>query len=391
MGAKLKISILSGVIAVGWGLFTVPQEASAEPIQVNCPAGASLNDCVAEACQNPDGGQVLLKAGQYDANLQTALNVVNNFPAPLPPGTGLCQGGVSIIGKGANKTILVANGPNPNPIPNAPPLNFTLAIGSANGEIENPVEIRDLTVSCAVPGTCSTFGISVFNAASTTISDVRVQGFSRGILAAGSNFTVRGNYLQGTGIENFGGRGIFAAHPAGALVGRQENLSVTDNVLEDFWRGVVADTYEGVLISGNAFLGLSQGIFAQNIDGELEISENFIYDATVGIFAGLGVFDTDFVGYGNTPDASISKNLILDSQTGVGLSFDPTFEATVTLSKNIILKAESALEFDPNVNPPNLPPPPSEASYDPCLHEITLDHNVFVPLSSRPDLGECQP
>ena len=386
MGPISKITIFLGFSA----FFLSGSSVSAETITVRCPAGSILNDCVAQACQNPDGGQVLLEAGEYDAtNFKAALNVVNNFPTNLPPGIGLCQGGVSIVGQGADLTTVTANGPNTSPIAGAPPLPGTLAIGSPNGSM-GPVEVRDLTLRCATAGTCSLNGIAVINAASTLISGVHVTGFVRGILAAGHNFTVRGNHLEGVGVNVFNGRGIFAVHPFAALMGRQTNLNISDNELEGFFRGIVTDSYDGVKITGNALSAVPQAIFAQNIEGELLISRNSIVSADIGIIANLALFDlVTFEGYGNTP-SQILHNSIVDTRIAVTLQFEADFEAAANIHHNSMIDVEKALAFDVDVTPPNFPPNPQPATYDPCLHDVSFKHNVVEPLSALPDLGVCE-
>jgi hypothetical protein len=56
----------------------------------------------------------------------------------------------------------------------------------------------------------------------------------------------------------------------------------------------------------------------------------------------------------------------------------------------VLLDVEAALGFDVDITPPNLPPPPPEESYDPCLHEVAWKHNLVLPPSAIPDLGDCE-
>lgn len=371
--------------ALGWCLLALPGITLANPVDVECPAGSSLDECVAQACQNEAGGRVLLRAGVYDANVKSAINN-NNI------GAGLCPGGVSVIGKGPNKTFLVSQGPNQL---NANiSLPWALAIGSPFGQMSGHVDIQDLTISCAAPGDCPNFAVSVINAASAAITNIKIDGFNRGIQGSSSNLAIKKNTLRGTGIDNFGGRGIFMVSP----VSPGENIEISDNALHDYWRGLVADTLINTTIRGNAFLEVAQGIFAQNLDGDVTISENVIHSSDLGIYLGLAlaVFDPDlgdFLIIGSTANPMVLDNFIPGSAVGIGVSFAPGFETNLTVSGNKMVGTESALQIDPNVNPPNLPPPPpSDPTYDPCHHRIVWDDNFIRPKAAIPmlDSATCE-
>lgn len=371
-------STLLILAAIGclWGF---PGKTLASPVDVACPAGASLDACVAQACQNVDGGRVLLEAGVYDANVKSAINNNNN-------GAGLCPGGVSVLGTGTNKTYLVSQGPNR--LNANVSLQWALAIGSPFGQMSGHVEIRDLTIRCDAPGSCPNYAASVFNAASAAVSNIAVEGFTRGIQGSSSNLVIKNNTLRGRGADNFNGRGIFVV----GVNSTKENLEISENDLHDYWRGLVADTLINATIAENTFSEVAQGIFAQNVDGDLTISENVIHSSDVGIFLGLPltVFDPDlgdFVVIGSSENPMVLDNVITGSVVGIGVNFAPEFGTVLRVSGNKMVGIESALQFDPDLTPPNLPPPPpSDPVYDPCIHEVVWDGNFIRPISAIPML-----
>ncbi len=375
-------SYISLILAATWCLWILPGKIAASPVDVECPAGSSLDACVAQACQNADGGKVLLQAGVYDANVKSAINNNNT-------GAGLCPGGVSVYGKGPNKTFLVSQGPNR--LNANVSLQWALAIGSPFGEMSGHVEIRDLTIRCDAPGLCPNFAASVINAASAVVSNITVEGFTRGIQGSSSNLVITNNTLRGMGADNFNGRGIFAV----GANSTKENVEISENDLHDYWRGLVADTLLNTTIAKNSFSEVAQGIFAQNLDGDLTISENIIHSSDLGIFLGLAlaVFDPelgDFVVTGSTADPMVLDNLIPGSTTGIGVSFAPGFGTVLTVDGNKIVGTESALQIDPDLTPPNLPPPPpSDPTYDPCLHRVVWDDNFIRPKAAIPMLDSA--
>ncbi|HKY64062.1 MAG TPA: hypothetical protein VJR29_11640 [bacterium] len=373
------------VLALGLGISLFSAPALAGPIEVQCAPKTGLNSCIAQVCANPDGGRVLLKNGVYDANTAAAINGL--FGAPT------CSGGISIVGKGPQKTQLVSNGPNlftgSDGITRS--LNWALALGSPLGGM-GPVGLRDLAITCGTPGSCPVFGASAHNAESAEVSNVKIEGFVRGFHGGSSNLVIQQSAFVGVGADNFNGRGIFVSHPFGERV---ENISVSNNLIRHYWRGLVAAAAKDVVVTQNAVSDAAQGVFAQDVENNLEVSQNLVQASDLGLILNVGVFEIDpeteeFIDVGNSI-AQVTQNLLVESAIGIGLSFAKTFEAEVTVTHNLILETDSALVFDPDVNPPNLPPVPPDVTYDPCLHEVLWEHNLVLPLSSLPEFGSCDP
>ena len=340
---------------------SLSQNAWADRLDIHCPAGDSLNDCVAEACANPEGGDVHLDEGVYDANITAAINIEANWPVAGVEPFGLCSGGVSIIGRGIDKTILVSTGPKIVSLPRFGQepfvINFpqALGIGSPGGQVEGPSEVQHLTIRCDAGSTCPAFGVGINNhVESGAIRHVRVEGFRRGIQLFANNGSAKHNILTGTGAEDTFGRGIFVITSGFRLA----NIDISHNIISNFWRGIVVDSADDVQVTHNIIDDAAQGIFTQLLGGPFNVSHNYIAATDVGVLSILNAGDPD----GSGDQGRFSNNLLCGSAQGFAF-FESNTDLTVT--KNVMLGTprDSGFVFDDIVDP----------------SEITLDKNLVLP------------
>src|SRR4030095_10219088 len=345
------------------------QTAWASRLEVQCPVGTSLNSCVAQACANPDGGNVYLGAGIYDANLTSALNLKGFWGDPdfikIEP-LGSCQGGVSIIGQGTGKTILISNGPNPLTITLMPEpgetgpaiefqVNWPYALGIGNefgkleientGNIDGPSEIRDLTVRCeAGPDACPRAGVAINgDLTSGVIRNLRVEGFRRGIQLTANNGVVENNTLIGLGPEeddggqlrNFG-RGIYISYQQSDQ--GFSNITVSNNTASNFHRGMTMGVTTNFVVTQNTFVDSVEGILVQGNFGPYEVSYNKIGASRWGIASNLNNYFEDDDGQQIFPEEGVEPGLYYHNLLGGhGIGFRIQLDFDVTFSQNVMI------------------------------------------------------